>query len=72
MSEIELPAVDEVKILRLQPGDTIVCRTERRLTDEEFAKIGENLKRCFPDSRVAVLDGGATIEVLRAEVPREE
>lgn len=67
MSEIELPVVDEVKILRLRPDDTIVCRVERHLADDEFTYLGANLKRCFPDNRVAILDGGATLEVLRAE-----
>lgn len=72
MSEIELPAVSDVKILRLRPNDTIVVSCLLRLSDQEYEDLGTRLREHFPDNPIAVLEGGMTIEVLRAEVPREE
>lgn len=67
MSEIELPTVPDVKILRLLPGDTLVYRCEQRLDDDTYAEIKKHMTERFPGHLVVVLDCGATIEVLRAE-----
>lgn len=75
MIEIELPHVDDVpdvKMVRLQPGDVVVCRVGHHLTDEEFDDLRERLREGFSGYKIAVLEGGMSIEVLRAEVPREE
>ena len=67
MTEIELPGVDEVRVVRLQSGDTVVYRCEQHLDDENFDDLGTHLKKVFPDNPVLILDGGASIEVLRKE-----
>lgn len=63
----ELPAVDEVRILRLRPGDTVVVTLDRDhvLDDHEHAVLTERLQKRFPDHQVLVLSG-AKLEVLRA------
>lgn len=62
-----LPAVPDVQILRLRPGDTLVYRSLDRVSDEEYANIAARLKKCFPDNLAILLENGAEITVLRAE-----
>lgn len=48
----DLPAVDEVRILRLRPGDTVTQAS---------------VKEAFPDNVVVVMEGGSRLEVLRRD-----
>jgi hypothetical protein len=61
---VQLP---EVRILRLEPGDVLVVNVPGRLTDDECQELGRRVKESFPDHRIAVLDGGATLDILRTE-----
>ena len=67
MEDVELPAVPDVQILRLRPGDTLVYRSLDRVSDEEYTDIAARLKKCFPDNLAILLENGAEITVLRAE-----
>lgn len=64
---VAAPELPEARILRLEPGDTLVLRYGKLLTDMEADEILSRIKADFPDHRVVVLDGGATLDVLRRE-----
>jgi hypothetical protein len=69
MSELpEFPAPEAVQVLRLEPGDVLVLRYEHKMRPETIDTISQRLKAFFADNRVMVLDGGASIEVVRPEV----
>lgn len=65
-ADLELPAVPDVQILRLAPGDTLVLNVDHPLDDQEFATLSAQLKEQFPGHRVAILEN-ATLSVLRKE-----
>jgi hypothetical protein len=63
----DLPTeVEEVRVLRLQPGDIIVANLAERsgTTWEAAEKLRERLKEAFPDHEVLVCSG-FTLEVAR-------
>ena len=62
-----LPAVPDVEILRLQPGDTLVITSLVPLTDEHVASLRDDLGARFPGHQAIILDGGITLSVLRKE-----
>lgn len=55
----------EVDILRLQPGDMLVIRAPMRLSDYAKKRIGEAIRKEFPEHKVLVLEEGLSLEVLR-------
>lgn len=63
----ELPAVDEVRILRLRPGDTVVAYMAETLNDDEAERAWAMVKEAFPDNTVVVMEAGARLEVLRRD-----
>ena len=63
----DLPAVDEVRILRLRPGDTVVVYRSEFLDDDEMALTQASVKEAFPDNVVVVMEGGSRLEVLRRD-----
>lgn len=62
----ELPAVDEVRILRLRAGDTVVAYFDHNLDDADFEVFTARLKDVFPDNKVLIMEG-ARLEVLRRD-----
>lgn len=62
--QIEIRLMD-MQILSLQPTDTIIFRTPRSVSDENFAMMAEKFKEKFPGHRAMFLDGGMEISVLR-------
>jgi hypothetical protein len=54
--------LEEVRVLRVQPGDTIVITVDSALRQKEFDEVAARLKDRFPDNEVLVL-GGAPIEL---------
>ena len=63
---VDLPAVDEVRILRLRAGDTVVAYVENNLDDDKFAILTARLRDVFPDNKVLVMEG-VRLEVLRRD-----
>lgn len=60
--------IQEVRVLRLQPGDTLVLRSDQHLTPEVAARMQEQLKAAAPEGvKCVVLDSGLGVEVIRAE-----
>ena len=63
----ELLDVTEVERLALKPGDILVLKCPRNVTDAEFNEISAQFRAQLPDTQVLVLEGGMDIAVLRAE-----
>jgi len=67
MDGVVLPAVGEVRILRLRRGDTVVLYLDNPLDDDaEYIALEARLKEKFPDNE-AVIISGARLEVLRRD-----
>lgn len=63
--ELAALGLEEVRVVRLEPGDVIVLRVPNRLTDEEYGEIRDQAATFFGDHKVAVLEGGMALDVLR-------
>lgn len=60
------PALEEVRILRLQPGDVVVCTPRRRLSSAEADEVFGQMRKAFPNHQVVVVDE-ADLSVMRAD-----
>lgn len=56
---------EAVKLLELQPGDTLVFRTREQLAEEQIARATAFLSAMFPERRCLILDAGTDVEILR-------
>jgi hypothetical protein len=61
--------IEEVRVLRLQPGDEIVLRLSRSLSKGAMAGLIEQAEQRWPGHRVTVLHEDVVLEVVRAEEP---
>lgn len=59
--------LEHVEVLRLEPHDVLVYHHSGRLNSEAIANISDLLRGYFPDHRIAVLEEGASFQVLRPE-----
>lgn len=59
--------VEETRITRLQPGDIVVVKVSRLISDAEHDYFLDHVKPLFPDNQVLVLDGGADLAITRPE-----
>lgn len=64
MSAVELTIKGDVEVLRLQPGDKIVVKTARYLTNEALRELLDACREAFPDNQVVVLGDGIRLEVV--------
>lgn len=62
---IQATELPEVRILRLQPGDTLLITADQYVGESEFDAISQNLAKRFPGHPVALLDGGLHLDILR-------
>lgn len=69
MTLAELADVAEVERLALRPGDVLVLKFPRRLSDEDMDWVREQVDIIFPDQHVKsmICDDGMDLAVLRAE-----
>lgn len=65
------PELEGVRILRLEPGDVLVLRAERRVSVAEANQLRERMESVFPGHKSLVLDG-VTLEVARPGSPTWE
>jgi hypothetical protein len=56
---------EEVRVLRLQPGDVVVCTLRRNASHAEFEEIHARLKERFPDNAVTIVGQDAELSVVR-------
>ncbi|MBW1779283.1 MAG: hypothetical protein JRL30_00950 [Deltaproteobacteria bacterium] len=56
--------VTELKRVRLEPGDTVVIITEKRLGQANSERIIDHLKDVFPNHEVLILEDGLRIGVM--------
>jgi hypothetical protein len=57
----------EISLVRLQPGDVIVYRTDEVLDERQREAAIVYLQREFPGHRVLVVDAGGELQILRPE-----
>jgi hypothetical protein len=57
--------LEEVRVLRLQPGDVVVCTLRRNASHAEFEEIHARLKERFPDNAVTIVSQDAELSVVR-------
>lgn len=68
MSDPEVGAeLVATQVLRLQPGDILVVKSERRLTVEQATALREHVKERIPDHEVLVIPPDLDLAVLRQE-----
>jgi biotin synthase-like enzyme len=60
--------LDEIRVLRLQPGDVLVATPRRELDHTEVGELLAGMKAAFPGCEVRVVSG-LTLDVVRAEEP---
>lgn len=70
-SEHELKPDYGFSVVRLEPGDVVVFQANTRITMHDYDKILENMHDLFPNNKVAVLDNGTKLSVLRKEEAKE-
>lgn len=59
--------IEEVHVVRLQPGDVIVLCTPKRLSMVDCEELRDWAQEFFDGHRVTVLEDGVTLEVLRKD-----
>lgn len=68
----DLPAeLEEVRILRLEPGDVLVLEAKQRVSQAEAEKLRERIESVFPGHKALIIDG-ATLVVARPGSPTWE
>jgi signal peptidase I len=58
---------EEVRVLRVQPGDVIVFRLQHNLSAEVLDEYWHRLKRTFPDNELLFLSPDVDMSVSRFE-----
>lgn len=58
---------ESAKVLRLQPGDIVVLKFAKSLSEAEHAEVIQRAKALFPDHEVAVFQHGADLQVFRKD-----
>ena len=59
--------IEEIKVMRLLPGDTLVLRVDRALSQEVAVRITKTVEPLIPEGvKVLVLDRYMSLEVVRA------
>lgn len=64
----EPPQIDlqEVRVLRLRPGDILVLKAPADTTQQMFAELSQRMREEFPEHRTLVIVG-VDLDVLRGE-----
>lgn len=63
--ELAALGIEEVRVVRLEPGDIICLSASKRLTMEEVDTIRNQAQAFFDSHRVVVLENGLSLEVVR-------
>lgn len=59
--------IEEIKVMRLLPGDTLVLHVDRALSQETAVRITKTVEPLIPEGvKVLVLERGMSLEVVRA------
>ena len=57
----------EVLILSLKPGDVVIFKVDRHLSESVTAKLHEQIRSFIPKNKILILEPQFGIEVLRTE-----
>lgn len=61
-----LPAVKTIEVSQLQPNDIIVINCEDVLSQTQIQNIQDAMKLVWPNNKIAVLDRGLSMRVVKA------
>ena len=59
--------IEEIRILKVRPGDTLVVRTNSVLSLEQVEKMKSHFQSIAPGTPVVVLDREMSLDILREE-----
>lgn len=62
---MNLPEVEAVKLVRVEPGDVVFVKVGRIVSKDEIVSLRDMIKPLFPDNEV-VVGCDADIEIVRA------
>jgi hypothetical protein len=62
MTTIDL---EYIKGLKLEPGDVLVIKAERAISQEQIQRLRDSLSSVFTDNQVAFLAPGVELDVIR-------
>lgn len=71
---VSLTEVQRISVASLKPTDVIVVNVSQFILPEAATRIGETIKRVWPDNKVIVLEKGVELRVadgasIGADVP---
>lgn len=67
MPSEQQPTLEQMKVLRLEPGDVLVALFPERLSPERYKRNLGGFRSIFPDHVCFILDAGATLQVVRSD-----
>lgn len=65
MPESEEKLLESATILRLEPGDILVIKSDRRVSRALLERLQGRMQERFPEHKVLVLEAGLSLEVVR-------
>ena len=71
MDENEINWIEDLKKVSLKPGDVLVFKTTRNLSQQEMERIKHACSYIFPDHKIIILDPGIDLGVVSVEIKQE-
>lgn len=59
--------LQEVRVLRVQPGDVVVFKNSGKLSMYDAHELHKRMKAFFPGNDILIVDSGGTVEVVRKD-----
>lgn len=57
--------IEDLKCVELRPNDTLVVKLPGRCPAERVERLGQRLKKVFPDNEIVIFDAGTEVMVIR-------
>lgn len=64
----ELVMLKSLSVLRLEPGDVLVFKVDRRLSPSTYTYIHEIVEEVWPGTKAIVLEAGMDVGVVRRTI----
>ena len=59
--------IESMKIMKLDPGDTLVVKSKKLLSERECNCLLEGVRKCLPENtKVILLDNNIDLEILKS------
>jgi hypothetical protein len=63
----ELPPIERVQAMRLEPGDTVIVTVPAHVTAVEIETLKGHMEELFPGHQIIVVGGGLELGVISGE-----